>query len=394
MDVNVYMIKSALIRENDITERFFASVEKELDGKLETVSLEDYLASDFALLYVGSGGSEGAFVEISEKLGDRPCFILTSGDSNSLAASMEILSYIQARGKTGEIIHGDAALIAKRIRALAAALTAKKKLAGFRFGIVGEPSDWLIASRADEKALAEKLGAEVVSISMDELRAEIDKNSYDENEWTALLKKQNFDAAEVEKALFVYGAFARLVEKYKLGAVSVRCFDLLGTVETTGCLGLAILNALGVYGGCEGDMPSLISMAILGSASGKPVFMCNPSRIDTAAGEMVLAHCTLPVDMPREMKLTTHYESGIGVAIKGEIEPGACTIFKTSGDLTRYYCAAGEITENLNEPYLCRTQIKLKLDSFDYFLKNPINNHHLVCNGDYTAEIEEFFNIL
>ena len=37
----------------------------------------------------------------------------------------------------------------------------------------------------------------------------------------------------------------RLVEKYELSAVTIKCFDLLNTVHTTGCLALAILNAVG-----------------------------------------------------------------------------------------------------------------------------------------------------
>ena len=74
------------------------------------------------------------------------------------------------------------------------------------------------------------------------------------------------------------------MDRYDLIGVSVRCFDLLDTVCSTGCLGLSILNSLGVYGGCEGDMPALLSMAILGSLTGQDQFMCNPSSFDTGNG--------------------------------------------------------------------------------------------------------------
>ena len=36
-------------------------------------------------------------------------------------------------------------------------------------------------------------------------------------------------------------------------------------------------------------------------------------------GEMVLAHCTLPMNMPESYRLSTHYESGIGVAVAGHV---------------------------------------------------------------------------
>ena len=35
--------------------------------------------------------------------------------------------------------------------------------------------------------------------------------------------------------------------------MTVRCFDLLGRIGTTGCLALAILNAEGIPAACEGD---------------------------------------------------------------------------------------------------------------------------------------------
>ena len=93
----------------------------------------------------------------------------------------------------------------------------------------------------------DKFGMGFVSIGIEELLEEIGKKAYPENEYTALFKAQAFDKGEIEKALYVYGAFKRLVEKYDLCGVSVRCFDLLDTVSTTGCLGLSILNAEGIY---------------------------------------------------------------------------------------------------------------------------------------------------
>ena len=59
-----------------------------------------------------------------------------------------------------------------------------------------------------------------------------------------------------------------------------------------------------------------------------------------------------------------------------------------------FFAKRGKITENLHESCLCRTQIKLKLDDFSYFLTNPINNHHLVCCGDYADALNEFFALI
>lgn len=393
--VDFYQIRSPL---SQITEermgRFVRALSDALGEELRKVSLEQYLADDFALLYVASGGSEGFFLEVFEQLKDRHCYILTSGESNSLAASMEILSYLRKHGGSGEILHGDIERLAGQIRALRNAHRALSALRGKKLGCIGEPSDWLIASNYSPDAMMEKLGLGFVSIPMEELLAEIAKESYEPNEYTTLFRAQAFDAAEIEKALYVYGAFQRLVEKYALCGVSVRCFDLLDTVHTTGCLGLSILNSLGVYGGCEGDMPALLSMAVLGSITGEPLFLCNPSRFDTKEGFAIFAHCTIPVTMLKDFCLNTHFESGIGVAVQGRFEEGPCTIFKCEGDLSRFHAQEGEILEVPFSDMLCRTQIKVKLDDFSYFLTKPINNHHILCRGKFAADVEAFFRLL
>ena len=145
--VDFYQIRSPL---SQITEermhRFVNALSDALGEKLEKVSLEQYLADDFALLYVASGGSEGFFLEVFEQLKGRHCYILTSGESNSLAASMEILSFLNKHGGSGEILHGDIEDVAGKIRALALAHRARAKLRGKKLGCIGAPSDWLIAT--------------------------------------------------------------------------------------------------------------------------------------------------------------------------------------------------------------------------------------------------------
>ena len=394
MAISVYEIRSGLSQmPRAHSASFLSAVEAALSEKLELTELDAFQSEPFGLIYVSSGGSEGLFLQQFSSY-DKPCFLLTSGDSNSLAASMEILAYLRQNGRKGEILHGDVAAIARRIRVLSRAAHAKQRLSGLRLGVIGKPSDWLIASEIDRAACKAKLGVEIVDLPMDELLETYKTAPSVENEWTHRLRALGYDAGEMDKALAIYSALKAMVANHNLGAITVRCFDLLGSVCTTGCLALAIHNAEGIHAGCEGDVPSALSMAILGELSQQPVFMCNPSRIDTRAGNMVLAHCTLPVNMPREMQLTTHFESGIGVAIAGNIPEGTCTVFKAGADLSRYYAKAGMIEKNLRETSLCRTQIQVTLDDMSYFLTDPIQNHHLVCNGDYTDEIREFFTLL
>ncbi|MBO7359322.1 MAG: hypothetical protein J6U72_05835 [Clostridia bacterium] len=393
--MDFYQIRSPLSQVTDErTDRYIAAVGDALGEPLCRVDLDGYLKSGFALLYVASGGSEGYFLEVFERLKGRKCYILTSGESNSLAASMEILSYINKHGGSGEILHGDVNEIAGRISALGNAHRALAFLRGRRLGCIGAPSDWLIASDYSADKVREKLGLGFVSVPMEELLGEIKKDTYEPNEYTERFSRQAFDRNETEKALYIYGALKRIVDRYGLCGVSVRCFDLLDTVHSTGCLGLSILNDTGIYAACEGDMPSLLSMAILGSVTGESGFMCNPSRFDTKAGSAVFAHCTVPTKMLNGFCMNTHFESGIGAAVQGTFDEGDCTVFKCEGDLSRFFAKEGKILPASFDGMLCRTQIKVALDDFSYFFTNPINNHHIICKGRHAAELEAFFGLI
>jgi len=156
-----------------------------------------------------------------------------------------------------------------------------------------------------------------------------------------------------------------------------------------------LLNDEGIVAGCEGDIPALISMVILHYLTNEPVFMANPSSIDIDKNEIILAHCTLPLNMPDEFYLKTHFESGLGVGIKGVVGEGEATIFKLSRDGKEYFVSGGKMIENLNSENLCRTQIRFRMnEGVKYFLQNSLGNHHLLCKGDYNKLVREFFKWL
>ena len=140
-------------------------------------------------------------------------------------------------------------------------------------------------------------------------------------------------------------------------------------------------------------MPAMLTMAIAQTLTGMTGFQANPACIDTENGEMVLAHCTIPLNMVERYELTTHFESGIGVGIRGFMKEGAVTVFKVSGDLSRHFIAEGQLVRNEAKPDLCRTQQVIRLDDKSqtaYFLNDPIGNHHIVIPGHHGELLEEF----
>lgn len=370
---------------------FIKDIEKYSGVELEYTTIENVNNYDMVISFIGGGGTEGRFKPYIDKL-PRPIFILSTQANNSLPASMEILSYLRQKDIPCEILHGTAQEVAPRVALLAKVMKAKRRLSNFKIGRVGAPSDWLISSGVNATLSKEINGIEIVDIDMKEFLQEISKHEYQENKWTERFNSKQYDPSKKKLALEIYGALKRLCIKYSLDGVTVRCFDLLGPVKGTGCIALAILNAEGIYASCEGDVPALLSMAVLGELTGEPVFMANPSRILRETNEIVVAHCTLPLNMSDEMTYMPHYESGLGVAIRARIPEGDCTVFKTNGMLDTYFVSNATLVKNLSEANLCRTQIQVKLDkSIDYFLNESIGNHHLVVRGHHQEIVDEFY---
>ncbi len=195
---------------------------------------------------------------------------------------------------------------------------------------------------------------------------------------------------EMEKALQSHAALRHLAEQYRLSGLTIRCFDMLGKPVGTGCIALSLLNSEGITAGCEGDIPALLSMVILTGLTGEPVFMANPSSLSRKEGTVILAHCTVPLSMVEAFSLDTHFESGQGIAICGTMREGKGTLFKLAPDLQNYMAADIDILPHEPEPHFCRTQLKVRMKGCaEYFLKNPMGNHHVICRGSYGDRVRQ-----
>ena len=238
-----------------------------------------------------------------------------------------------------------------------------------RLGVVGKPSDWLIASNVDYKDVLETMNLELVDVPIEEMTSlgEVDPG--------------------MAGAEAVYQRLKEIVIKYDLQGVTLRCFDLLSTVKNTGCIALSKLNDEGIPAACEGDIPTLLTMMVCKRLTGELCFQVNPARINSD-GEMLFAHCTLPLKMTEKHEYTTHFESGIGVAIHGDLPTGDYTLVKLSNDMQRMLAVDVTLERCQYEPNLCRTQVWVKAtpDVSEYFMTDPIANHHILIRGHHAKE--------
>lgn len=371
--------------------------------KYFTVNIIDYrninklTPNDFSILFIATGGVERLVIQHFESL-PRPAILLADGMQNSLAAALEISAWLRGRGMKSEILHGELSEIIKRIFVLHSNFKAQRNLFGMRIGVIGTPSSWLIASNVDYLLAKRRWGVEYTDIPLERIYEYYGQIADDEvGEACATLAAKALACREAApedmiKAMRLYRAIKKVVEEEHLSAITLSCFRMIEQTGTTGCLALALLNDEGIIAGCEGDLQSIFTMLATKVLTGKSTFMANPSMINARTNEVILAHCTVGIAQTEKFIIRSHFETESGIGIQGILPTGDVTIVKCGGEcLDEYYLSTGTLTENTNYINMCRTQVRVKLNtSAEYFLKNPLANHHILLLGNYEIMLDEF----
>ena len=355
-------------------------------------------------VFVATGGTERAILDgwaaQQQTAPGEPLLLIAHPGNNSLPAALEVLARLQQDGRPGRIFYlrgpDDAAGLAE-IAAAVEDLDAHRALQGARIGLVGPPSDWLVASSPEAAIVREVWGPTVVPVEMKDLTGRLEAISAAEVE--ALVSDLAAGAAEVreptaselEAVARVYFSLKRLVKDRELDAVTVRCFDLVLEHRTTGCLALAELTDDGVIAGCEGDLVSTVGLLWAKELLGVPPWMANPAQIDCAHNSLWLAHCTVPRSLVSSYRLRSHFESGLGVGIQGMLSPGPVTLLRIGGrGMDHVWLAEGEILRSGDADNLCRTQAQIRLTAggcVTDLLRTPLGNHLVLVPGHHLERL-------
>ena len=405
MQINLILLYSFLHKKNQAVIREDLLFIDEINNYLMDEDLlicENAKEPIFDVILIGSGGTESLFLKKLKDLKE-PIVLLSTSRNNSLPACLEIKTYLENHNKLCFMLSGAENHIANMLKHIATILNAYHSLIDNNLGVIGGASSWLIASPIEPKAIYANFKLKVVKIKMKELEEVIDeteKEMIDINDVPHANELMNkFDDKDVlHQAIVFYLSLKKLVKKYNLKGLTIKCFGLLKKYKNTACLALALLNEEGVTAGCEGDMPSLITMHIIYALTGRSSFMANPSKFNYEENTLLLAHCTVPLNMCASYSLTTHFESGLGIGVKGEMPEGRITICKIAPDYTldNTVCIPASIKESVNIPGYCRTQIIVSLseESMLDILKASFGNHLIVSYGDVYQDLLPLLSLL
>jgi len=332
------------------------------------------------LFLVATGGSERLLLDLWDR--SEALILLAHPGHNSLPAALETLAAARQAGGRGRIVYLAGAEDEAGLAAAAAAaedLEVAGALRRARLGMVGPPSDWLVASSPDPETVRRVWGPQVVEVGMERM--------------LAVSRAASLEGAAGQG---VESALRSLIREERLEGVTVRCFDLIGALEATACLTLSTLNDEGVVAGCEGDLPSAVAMLWVRHLLGTVSWMANPARLDPAADCVTLAHCTVARSLVGPTRVDTHFESGLGQALAGEVPAGPVTLVRLGGaGLDRLWLAEGEVVASGSDPDLCRTQatVALAAGTVDTLLTDPLGNHLVMVRGHHAARLRRWWEL-
>ncbi len=282
----------------------------------------------------------------------------------------------------------------KKLKAAIRAAKSYLKMQGSRIVLIGDTEPWVISSSRDFDVYKEKLGVEIINITLEELIRKYNKITDEEaKELYDTWKDGAYDIVEPDEkdimnASRLIVTLLGVIEENNADGIAVACFDLLHRLNTTACLSLSHINSKTDYiAACEGDLDSAVTMLFMKQLTEARLWMANPNL--QKDGTVNFVHCTAPTEsngVTYSYKLRNHHESGIGVSPQVDFPDGLrLTACRISDDASSITINTGTGEKGTREP-TCRTQYKVKFDDYESYIKNVLGCHQVFVFDDISEE--------
>ncbi len=363
------------------------------------VSLTHEKHCDLVILIVGSGGTEHIIVDAVSKL-SKPLLLIAFDGYNSLPALVEATSYLSEKNYRFLHIFIELAKINKykeKISSKLRTILAYLSLKGSKIGVIGGISPWLVYSKVSGSELKSLLGTEIIDVSIDRLITYYENVETDDmliKKYQALTSDKRVSES-IRASIQLYLAIKKLMDDYNLDAATINCLAIAERLKVTPCLAVALLNSEGKILGCEGDVPALLTVMANYFITGKPSFIGNTSMV--AGNELVLSHCSIPLAMTSSYKLTTHFETGLGVSVSGRLPIGRNVVVSKLDPRKRALLVLdGKIRDSVPRyTRFCRTQLTIQLEgSAEDIIDAGLGNHLVVTLSTHSSLLRDLGRLL
>lgn len=368
---------------NDISEKQINKAVNNFITKFKSAEAEDFVYDDPEVIWFLTGGSEhNALKRIESK--NRYCFIASSND-NSWAAATEVKALLNEKGINTRIFDYDSL---ESLAPLYDYIKVQDSDKCTRLGLIGQPADWLVASIPDKDLLKEVLNIEIHEFSHGELNDVVVSSG--NTAFDNIFKEYKFGSKPETSD---YSAkLQSFISLHNLDAIALDCFSIIKDSSFTACLSLSAFNENNFPAVCEGDLCSAAGMIVFRRLTGQVPWMANLNYVNSGFAEF--SHCTAPVSLMDGFSVDTHFETGKGAAIRGQLKKQQVTVFRVDRNLEHCFLSLGEVVETDFKENACRTQARIKMSAKSLFLlrEYPLGNHHLIAPGDHTDILSGYFS--
>ena len=207
---------------------------------------------------------------------------------------------------------------------------------------------------------------------------------------------------EIHSALRFYLAALEIMKREKANAFTVDCFGTWPANKMVAypCIAWAKLNDAGMYGVCEGDLPSTMTQILVTSYSGMPGFVSDPV-FDLSRNEVIHAHCVAATKMgglkgPSAPYIIRHHLETAEGAVLQVLMPSdqPVTVARFNGP-AQMLVSTAEVTGTVDDDRGCRSKIRTRVKDAEKWLENyGPGLHRVVFYGDHTRALERMGRLL
>lgn len=278
-----------------------------------------------------------------------------------------------------------------------------RKMRETRILVVADGETWGADQRTMDDIQA-IFGTQVIRMNSAELRTFFDQvDSREAEGWKdrwiqEALKVVEPDEGEIRRAARMYLALKSAMREKQADAVTVDCLGLYygDKLLAYPCLGFFQLNNEGSTGVCEADLDSTLTQLLIRYTAGRPAYVSDPV-IDTAAGQIVYAHCVAtnrvfgPEGLHNPYIIRSHAEDRKGASVQSLMPMGhQVTTVKVSVRNKAFAVHGGRAVANVEDDKACRTKLAAAVDAqkiLDNYHSELFGWHRVTCYGDYRKQL-------
>jgi len=270
--------------------------------------------------------------------------------------------------------------------------------------VIGMRPDGFQIAGADELAMKELLGTEMMNISTYTFSKIVKGINEKEVDSDIEIQKEIFDINPddlpgVRGTSRMYLALKKIVKENNIQAYAPECWPEFRDVdETPFCPANSRMTTQGIMASCECDIDGALTMMLGYALTGNSVFFADFVNFIEDNDTILFWHCgNAPYDLAISKPVCQKIFGGLSTS--SVLKSGVVTVYRLNSIRGQFTLHAGTGNAIQAKPVLKGSNIFIKMNSgnrefVESLLENGIPHHNAIVYGDITEELKEFSKLM